>query len=226
MNFIKVGKFIKDHIPEILTGVSVGCTVASNYLTADAAKKEAEDGNKKHYIPGMVVAGVGAGAAIGSNLVSSSQNVALAATTAGLAGVAIKQRKAMNKNFTDEEIVEFDELKEFNAYAEGGPSGRTLYYMPTFGIKFWSTKEMIDRAEIQADKFFTTDGQVGLDDILEFLKAYNKVNEIAAQGIRWSYDWDSDEEQHIIFRTYPSVLCDVSCTQLFISQTGTDKTFD
>lgn len=41
---------IRKYIPEILTGVSIGTHVVSNVLFVRAAKKEANDGNKKHYI--------------------------------------------------------------------------------------------------------------------------------------------------------------------------------
>ena len=43
-------KFFKDHLPEILTGMSVFGTVVSDALFVYAAKKEQIDHDKKHYI--------------------------------------------------------------------------------------------------------------------------------------------------------------------------------
>ena len=42
-------KFFKDHLPEILTGMSVFGTVVSDALFVYAAKKEQVDHDKKHW---------------------------------------------------------------------------------------------------------------------------------------------------------------------------------
>lgn len=225
INVRKIFKGIKANGPEILTGVSVAATITSNILTYRATKKETEDHDKKHYILPAVVAGVGVSATIASNRLSATQKASIIASATALAAINKKQREEMNKRMTPEEMAAFDgvseeEIKRFNESVEGHDSGRTLYYIPKYGIRFYAKPIDVNRAEAYADKFFSGEGEVGLDDILEFLKAYSDVNAIASQSIRWYYNFDSEKEQHIIFDIKDSVYNGIHCKSLDIIQIG------
>lgn len=171
----------------------------------------------------IVVSGAGIACIIASNRVSNYQKVSIAATAAGLAAKNMKQREELRNHLSEEELAKIDEIDKCK---EGGPSGKELIWMPDFGIKFWSTREDVERAEIKTNKCFDSDGYVSLEDVLEFLKASlpDKIiateDKILAKNTIWAYDFDSDDEQRLIFEMMPMNYMGIDCVRLKIRQIG------
>ena len=95
-------KFLKDHLPEILTGMSVFGTVVSDVLFVYAAKKEQIDHDKKHYILPVVTSTGSIVCIIASNRVSNSQKASILAGATALAANYYNYQKATKEVLTDE----------------------------------------------------------------------------------------------------------------------------
>lgn len=220
-----VGRTLKEHIPEILTGISVACTFGSNVWTLKATEKYVEDKDKKHFIGPAVMAGIGAASAIGSDCLHVKGKAVLLASLAGSAALNVRQRQELEKRMTPEEMAKFDGIQNARTMEH---SDKVLIYMPQIGYKFWTKpipQERINRAESQLNKFFDSDGQFSLEDVFQLLglesDAYScDEDPIAARHMLWTFDWDSDEEQGVRLEFTPTTLCGVDCIRFKIIQYG------
>lgn len=228
MDLHKVGSFLKDHGPEILTGISVGGTVGSNILFVRAAKKEAEDGKKSHYILPAIVAGTSIGATIGSNRISNAQKASILAAGAGLATTVKLQHDKLKETMSEEDLKKFDDdcatVKSWQQYVDSGPSGMEYYIMDQFGIRFWSNERIVTGAENQLNKIYNDEKRVTLLDALELLKAMNETNRKAAMGVTYTYNFESDEPQGVIFLVNDGVYFDRTVRFIKIVKVGDPNT--
>ena len=142
-------KFLKDHLPEILTGMSVFGTVVSDALFVYAAKKEQIDHNKKHYILPIVTSTGSIVCIIASNRVSNSQKTSILAGVTVLAANYYNYQNATKEVLTDEQKESLDELlvmandayPKDDAFIEGD---KELYFLPQFGILFLSITTLVN----------------------------------------------------------------------------------
>lgn len=225
MNAADIAKGLKEHIPEILTGISVGCAVGSNIWTYKATKKYVEDKDKKHFIGPIVMAGVGAASAIGSDCLHVKGKAVLLASLAGSAALNVRQRQELEKRMTPEEMEEFDKSQNIKTAKR---ATNILYFMPSVGIAFWAdpiTHEQLVEGEERTNAVFDKIGQVSLEDIFGFLKIdkdvyATKEDPIAARHMLWTFDFQSQEKQYLEFEIVDSDYCGVPCKRFKINQYG------
>lgn len=196
----KFGKKVVEHLPEILTVGACTGVIAGDVLLVRGAKKETQDGKKTHYIPGAIASGIGVACIIASNRVSNAQKVTLVGVAAALAAQNKSQREQIENKFG------IDELRKMDNVTPTENNFGVTYYLPQVGMSFVApdiSEELLERAEIDINKFFDSDGQVSLDDILHKLGlakyAYrNRDDRLLACSTIWTYKW-SDEPQQIMF---------------------------
>jgi hypothetical protein len=185
----------KEHIPELLTIISVLGVGASDALFIMSAKKEDRDGSKKHYILPIIVSGVTVGCIIASNRVSNSQKASLAAAGALMADNYYKQRQAIKQVCTEEQQAEIDELliMATDAYTDDKTfvdGKKLLYYLPQFNIVFWSDPETVTVALTNINASFCRDGEAYLSEFLCALGILKLEYQLAAEKLKWRMDMD------------------------------------
>ena len=196
----KFGKKVVEHLPEILTVGACAGVIAGDVLLVRGAKKETQDGKKTHYIPGAIASGIGVACIIASNRVSNTQKITLVGVAAALAAQNKSQREQIENKFG------IDELRKMDNVTPTENNFGVTYYLPQVGMSFVApdiSEELLERAEIDINKFFDSDGQVSLDDILHKLGlakyAYrNRDDRLLACSTIWTYKW-ADEPQQIKF---------------------------
>ena len=173
-------KFLKDHLPEILTGMSVFGTVVSDAFFVYAAKKEQIDHDKKHYILPIVTSTGSIVCIIASNRVSNSQKTSILAGATALAANYYNYQNATKEVLTDEQKESLDELlvmandayPKDDAFIEGD---KELYFLPQFGILFLSTQQDVNTAELNVNQELNHAGEVYLSNLFERLGIYQHM---------------------------------------------------
>ena len=212
MKLNKVMTLAKQHLPEILTATSVLGVITSDALFVYAAKKETEDGDKKHYILPIIASGVTIGCIIASNRVSNSQKASLAAGVALMADNYYKQRKAIKEVCTPEQQAEIDELlvmaHEEYSNDMSFTEDKQLYYLPQFNIIFWSTPSDVTTAQLNINEEFGINGEASLATFFSFLGILDLANQAIADHLGWRLNYmDVDNGiQRILFHNYEKKL--------------------
>lgn len=184
-----MNKFIKNNLPEILTGISVIGVISSNALFIRAAKKEMEDHNKKHYILPSVVTLATLGTIIASNRVSNSQKASIAAGGALVVSKYIEERDKIRKELNPEKLASMDELSILasEAYKKDNTfsSTKQLYYLPQFDVVFWSTPEDVSDGLLYINKKFSDEMEVSLLDLYINLGIGSFTDQLIAEKLIW-----------------------------------------
>lgn len=207
-----MNKFIKNNLPEILTGISVVGVISSNALFIRAAKKEMEDHNKKHYIFPSIVTLATLGTIIASNRVSNSQKASIAAGATLLASKYIDEYNNLRDHLSPEAQSSLDELSILasDAYSndETFSSTMQLYYLPQFDITFKATSEDVSDALLYIDHCFSDCGEVYLINFLASLGVGSLTEHLIAEKLKWRVNRDNYESgiQHITVTQYEKTL--------------------
>lgn len=209
-------KFFKDHLPEILTIMSVFGTVVSDALFIYAAKKEQVDHDKKHYILPIITSTGSIVCIVVSNRVSNSQKASILAGAAALATKYYDHQKIINSVLTNEQKDSLNELlvladeaySRDDAFIDGE---KELYYLPQFGIAFLSTQQDVATAELNLNQNFTHDGEVYLSNFFEHLGIYDDLNtedKIMVDELKWRFNYEDYENgmQYVTFYQYQKKL--------------------
>lgn len=163
---------IKDHLPEILTGVAVGGEIAADFLFVRAAKKEAKDGKKKHYVLPAIVSGASITSIIASNRISNEQKLSLLAASTLSSAQLVNYKKAVKETVDEKTYADIskkysdDELEKLKAKAKEYNKGNDedddyqLFYFDQFDILVQSTPQTVSVALLNMNQEFCTEGWV------------------------------------------------------------------
>lgn len=224
--------FAKMHSNEILTGITISGIVAGNVLIAKAAREEAIDGDKRHYILPVFLSAGTIGMCVANGFLNKKQIESLSLLAAGSIGSLAKYQKNVQKVITPEQqesldqlMIEADAADELNA---SDAEEKELFYLPQHQIIFWSTSEQVRTAELNLNQLFVHDMQASMADFLQFLDLESNANEeekeqlkeleIASESIGWRFNMDDIDDglQYITFEQYTKKLQNgVTCNYIY-----------
>lgn len=199
----KTGKFLKKHLPEILTAASTVGVGASIYLTRKATKAEQilqNEGNLEAmepiekvkayasiYWPVAIVSTASIGCMWCAHILDKRMQTQLLSAYMAL-GQAYERYKEVVRRNVDEETyckIQQEYEEEMRAPNKDGLEEELLFYLPFYNRYFNATmKEVID-AEYQVNREFALSGCASFNTFLDALGIYPIVG---GDDIGWSQD--------------------------------------
>lgn len=218
-------EFISENKADILSILGIAGFGLSEMCLADASQKYYRDGDGKVYILPVIGSAASAGLIFMSGAEHHKKEALLSGAVAALTAENLKQRKALEKKMSDEELYSLDKEEEdkYNESVDGEYDGREIYWLRQFGIRFRANDTIIKSAENHTNKDFQENGSISLDDILGYLGADNWINTEKAKNIIWTVNYTSDEQQGFIFVTNKVKIGGDIVNELHIIRVGGDE---
>lgn len=199
----KTGRFLKKHLPEILTAASTVGVGASIYLTRKATKAEQilqNEGNLEAmepiekvkayasiYWPVAIVSTASIGCMWCAHILDKRMQTQLLSAYMAL-GQAYEHYKEVVRRNVDEETfckIQHEYEEEMKEPKKEGLEEELLFYLPFYNRYFNATmKEVID-AEYQVNREFALSGYASFNTFLDALGIYPIVG---GDDIGWSQD--------------------------------------
>lgn len=225
-------KFLKKHKSEILLGVSIGGTVAADTLFIYKAKKLYENNDSptaKNYISAYWLPIVISGGSVAAGICSHNALVAEKMALASLVAFTASRAKSLEKTSTHEEVLEADSkcLNELMIEADAANEleddcetngDKQLYYLPQYGIIFWSDETTVRTAELNLNQLFTHEMFATLGDFLTFLGINSSEWDVLGDQYVWRFNYDDVDNgiQYITFEQYQKPLpSGINCNYIY-----------